>query len=85
MAGWSPTTPAETPAEPTAPNGAVAAPPPQAPVERVAELLESLFVLERDLTGELPDRLRACSVAELVKLFGSPAPAGDTPQLGAAT
>jgi hypothetical protein len=65
------------PAEPGSPNDSP--PPPRMPaVQRSAELWEALFVLEPAMVSELLDELARCSVADLVKMFGSSAsiPAG---------
>jgi hypothetical protein len=45
--------------------------PPLQPVQRVAELFEALFNLERDVTAELLCELRRCSTADLQTLFGA--------------
>jgi hypothetical protein len=42
-------------------------------------------VLERDLTGKLLAELHRCDIADLVKLFRTPASAGGIPQFWAAT
>jgi hypothetical protein len=42
------------------------------PIQRVTEIFENLFVLEKDLVGELLAELALCDPAELVQLFGSP-------------
>jgi hypothetical protein len=41
-------------------------------IQRVAEIFEALFNLERDLTGELLSELACCTAAELEQLFGNP-------------
>jgi hypothetical protein len=63
-----------------------APPPPQPPVERVPEILEALFNLERDLTGELIAQLARCSTDDIAKLFGcTPSTPPVTPAIASAT
>jgi len=81
---WS--APDPKPAPRGAPHGELnpdqaAAPPPLAPILRVAELFQALFNLERDLTAELLQELGNCSTEDLVKLFG-PVPTKTLPAYG---
>jgi hypothetical protein len=55
--------------------GGVAPPaqaPPLSPVERIAKLIEILYLREPGFTGELLGELGKCDAADLVRLFGSP-------------
>jgi hypothetical protein len=74
--------------EPVAADAAMpepaAAPPRQTPVERITEILEALFNLERDLTGELLAELAQCSLEDLAKLFGCTVPAPAPPDFAVA-
>jgi hypothetical protein len=65
----------DEPADPTPANAGLAVPPPQPPVERAVELIESLFNLERDLTAELLAVLARCSLEDLSKMFNVAMPA----------
>jgi hypothetical protein len=65
--------------EPVAADAAIpepaAAPPRQTPVERITEILERFFLNDSRLTQELLGELSACTVDDLVKLFGCTVPA----------
>jgi hypothetical protein len=73
------------------PAPAKAEPPPLAPVERIAEILERFYLEDARLAAELLGELRNCSAADLVKLFGPtskaappdqvPAGRGETPHV----
>jgi hypothetical protein len=58
--------------EPFAANGAMPDPPQLSPLERIAELIEMLYLREPGFTGELLGELARCDTADLVKQFGSP-------------
>jgi hypothetical protein len=46
--------------------------PPLSPVERIAKLIEVLYLRESGFTGELLGELDKCDPADLVRLFGRP-------------
>jgi len=56
-------------------EGPATDPSPLAPVERIAELFEMLYLREPGFTSELLQQLGNCSCADLVKLFGVPSQA----------
>jgi hypothetical protein len=56
-------------------NNETEQPPRMPPIQRVVELIESLFVLEKDLVGELLAELAMCSADDLIKLFNCTPPA----------
>jgi hypothetical protein len=73
MLHWSVTD--EPVAEELAP---AAAPPLLAPIERVAEILEQLFLKESELVTALPAEPGRCDTSGLAKLFAPPPPPADT-------
>src|SRR5262249_37402975 len=73
MAHWS-VTDEPSPVAPTA------EPAPRSPIERIAEILEVLFLRERELTAELLVELGRADTATLAKLFGSPSAAAEMPR-----
>jgi hypothetical protein len=74
MAHWSVI---DEPESPAAPEPATAEPvaAERSPVERIAEILEALFLKEPGLTRELLEELGRGDTATLAKLFGVSAPA----------
>jgi hypothetical protein len=73
MAHWSVI---DEPESPAAPEPATAEPvaAERSPVERIAEILEALFLKEPGLTRELLEELGRADTATLAKLFGVSAP-----------
>jgi hypothetical protein len=72
---WSDNGPVAADATTAAAAAAAPEPPPQTTVERITEILERFFLEDSRLTAELLQELSACTVDDLIKLFGCAVPA----------